>query len=80
MSSSRSQGTNDALSVHCVSRSSEIRYCMLTCGSSSDCRSGYECRTLDLMKLHGGQPVLAPGLKVTDQSPKFCAAKLTTST
>lgn len=69
-----------AVSGHCVSRSSEIRYCMLKCSSDGDCRSGYECRTLELMQQHGGQPVLAPGLKVTDKSPRFCAAKPTTST
>jgi hypothetical protein len=69
-----------AVSGHCVSRSSEVRYCMLKCESSGDCRDGYECRTYELMQMHGGQPVLAPGLTVTDKSPRFCAAKPPTST
>jgi len=62
-----------ALDGHCVARSSELRFCMKTCGSDGDCRDGYECRTLDKMKAHGGEPVLAPGLLVDDSSPKFCA-------
>jgi hypothetical protein len=64
-----------SLSGHCASRSSEVRYCMLKCGSDGDCRDGYECRNLDLMKEHGGQPVLAPGLELGDDPQKFCAAK-----
>ncbi len=62
------------LGGHCVSRSSEIRYCMKTCSSDSDCRDGYECRDLAKMISDGGQPVLAPGLLVDSTSPKFCAA------
>ncbi len=57
----------------CSPRSSEIRYCMLVCGSSDDCREGYECRDLELMRVNGGEPVLAPGVPVDNQSPKFCA-------
>lgn len=57
----------------CVPRSSEIRYCMKTCGSDGDCRGGYECRDLSIMKMHGGEPVLAPGTPIDDKSPKFCA-------
>jgi hypothetical protein len=58
----------------CVSRSAEVRYCMKTCDGNSDCRDDYECRDLELMKIHGGEPVLAPGA-VPDESnaPKFCA-------
>jgi hypothetical protein len=63
------------LEGHCVSRSSEIRYCMLKCSTDGDCRDGYECRTLDLMKAHGGEPVLAPGVPVDEHAPKFCAEK-----
>jgi hypothetical protein len=62
-----------ALEGHCVPRSSEIRYCMRTCGSDGDCRDGYECRDLDKMKQHGGQPVLESGGAVDDSAPKFCA-------
>lgn len=62
-----------ALAGHCVARSSESRFCMKTCNDNSDCRSGYECRTLELMKSHGGQPVLAPGVAIDDKAPKFCA-------
>jgi hypothetical protein len=63
------------LEGHCVARSSEARYCMLKCSSNSDCRDGYECRDLTLMKEHGGEPVLAPGVPVDEHSPKFCASK-----
>ena len=63
-----------AIDGHCVPRSSEIRLCMKTCGSDGDCRDGYECRNLDKMKAHGGQPVLSPGLVVDATSPNFCAA------
>jgi hypothetical protein len=62
-----------ALAGHCVPRSSEVRYCMKTCDSDGDCRDGYECRDLDKMKAHGGQPVLAPGAKLDASAPKFCA-------
>jgi hypothetical protein len=62
-----------SLSEHCVPRSSEIRYCMRTCSSDGDCRDGYECRDLDKMKAHGGQPVLAPGAVLDARAPKFCA-------
>lgn len=57
----------------CVPRSSEVRYCMRTCESNDDCRDGYECRDLNLMRAHGGEPVLAPGTPIDDNAPKFCA-------
>jgi hypothetical protein len=63
-----------AIDGHCVPRSSEVRYCMRTCDSDGDCRDDYECRDLQKMKDHGGEPVLAPGLTVDARSPKFCAA------
>jgi hypothetical protein len=71
-----------SLDDHCVARSSEVRFCMRKCGSDGDCRgdenddgkSDYECRDLDKMKLHGGEPVLDPGEVVDASSPKFCAA------
>ncbi len=63
------------LNDHCVPRASEVRYCMRKCESNGDCRDGYECRTLDLMMAHGGEPVLAPGVTVDASAPKFCAAK-----
>lgn len=59
----------------CVPRSSEARYCMATCSDDGDCRDGYECRTLELMIAHGGEPVLAPGNEIDNSSPKFCAEK-----
>jgi hypothetical protein len=63
-----------SLNGECVPRSSEIRFCMRTCGDGGDCRGGYECRNIELMKLHGGEPVLAPGVVVTEATaPKFCA-------
>lgn len=63
-----------SLESQCVPRLAETRYCMKKCGQTSDCRGGYECRDFTLMKIHGGEPVLAPG-DVVDQSsaPAFCA-------
>ena len=71
-----------SLDDHCVARSSEVRFCMRKCGSNDDCRgdenddgiSDYECRDLEKMKLHGGEPVLQPDEIVDERSPKFCAA------
>lgn len=63
-----------SIAGRCVSRSSEIRYCMRKCSSNGDCRDGYECRDLSLMMQHGGEPVLAPGVPVDERAPKFCAA------
>jgi len=57
----------------CVPRSAEIRFCMRKCGSDGDCRDGYECRDLDDMRAHGGEPVLEPGLRVDADAQKFCA-------
>jgi len=71
-----------ALDGHCVTRASEVRYCMRSCeqaGSidnrnpAGDCRDGYECRGLDLMKDDGGEPVPASGTKLPDQPQAFCA-------
>lgn len=61
------------LNLHCVPRSSEVRYCMKTCSSDGDCRDGYECRDLSKMKAHGGEPVLSPGSVIDESAPKFCA-------
>lgn len=63
-----------ALEGHCVPRSAEIRFCMRTCDNTGDCRAGYECRDLQLMKDHGGEPVLAPGQALDLDPPRFCAA------
>jgi hypothetical protein len=57
----------------CVPRSSESRYCMATCSDGGDCRDSYECRDLELMIAHGGEPVLAPGKPIDDSATKFCA-------
>jgi hypothetical protein len=57
----------------CASRDSEVRFCMLSCSSQGDCRDGYECRDLDRMGAHGGQPVIEPGQTTADMRP-FCAA------
>ena len=62
-----------AVDGHCVPRSAEVRYCMRSCESGGDCRDGYECRDLELMKDHGGEPVLAPGQVLGDSPPRFCA-------
>ena len=61
------------LQGHCVPRSSEVRFCMRKCTTNSDCRDGYECRNLDLMRSHGGEPVLAPGGVIDTSVPSFCA-------
>lgn len=82
MTEDRNGGTDDcsldelcSLVGRCVPRSSEVRYCMKTCDSNDDCRDGYECRDLELMRAHGGEPVLAPGTIVDEKAPKFCAAR-----
>lgn len=62
------------LAGQCVPRSSEVRYCMKKCESAGDCRDGYECRDIELMKAHGGEPVLESGAVIDDTAPKFCAA------
>jgi hypothetical protein len=51
-----------AIDGFCVTRASEVRYCMRKCSSNDDCRSGerYECRNYDLMKTHGGEPMPRP--------------------
>jgi len=59
----------------CAQRDSELRYCMLSCSSVDSCRSGYECRDLERMGLHGGQPVRAEGQSDEDLQA-FCAAAL----
>lgn len=59
----------------CVPRSSEVRYCMRKCGDDSDCRDGYECRDLELMKEHGGEEVTRPGESASDSTVKFCASQ-----
>lgn len=81
-----------ALDGHCVTRASEVRYCMRKCGSGGDCRSGYECRDESLMVKDGGEPVPAtdrrlcgpgemPGPNnVCDVPQAFCAQAPSTST
>jgi hypothetical protein len=63
----------------CAPRSSEVRFCMATCGGHGDCRTGYECRDLTRMGMHGGQPVPKDGQSAEDLSP-FCAASLPCTT
>jgi len=73
---------DDLLGGHCVARSSEVRFCMRKCGSDGDCRGDsnddgrvdYECRNVDRMIEHGGEPLLEDGALVDDRAPKFCAA------
>jgi hypothetical protein len=69
----------------CVPRAAEIRYCMATCSSNGDCRTGYECRTYQegsdnlapfpagSMQEDGGEVVLAPGDKDISTTTGFCA-------
>jgi len=56
----------------CVPANAEIRFCMRTCGSSDDCRDGYECRDEELMRQHGGEPVPPPGERLGTDLPAFC--------
>ncbi len=65
-----------SLTGQCVPRSSEVRFCMRTCGNTDDCRGGYACRDIELMKRDGGEPVLQAGVLVDESAPKFCAAAL----
>ena len=63
------------LGGYCVPRSSEVRYCMKKCSGGGDCRSKYECRDLELMQEHGGEPVPPPGENLSlDNLQGFCAA------
>jgi hypothetical protein len=57
----------------CAPRAIERRFCMLTCGSDGDCRDGYECRTLELMRVHGGEPVPDPQTPGEVPATSFCA-------
>lgn len=57
----------------CVPRSSEVRYCMRSCSTRDDCRTNYECRTEELMRVHGGEPVPKPGESLPDDLQAFCA-------
>ena len=61
-----------SLEGECVPRSAEQRFCMKKCDKASDCRDGYECRDVTLMKAHGGEPVLSP-TDTVDNAPHFCA-------
>jgi hypothetical protein len=63
----------------CVPRAGEIRYCMKACEDNGDCREddGYVCRTSELMKQYGGEPVPAPGERLNeDDAQSFCALAL----
>jgi hypothetical protein len=62
-----------ALEGHCVTRASEVRFCMRKCGSSGDCRDGYECRDEALMIKDGGEPVPPAGERLGDAPQQFCA-------
>jgi len=64
-----------ALEGYCAPRSAESRYCMRRCDGSDDCRSRYECRDLELMRAHGGEPVSPPGERLGDSPPRFCALR-----
>lgn len=60
----------------CAPRSIELRFCMLSCSSESDCRSGYECRDADLMRRHGGEPVPNPAAATSElPNTPFCASR-----
>ena len=60
------------LTGQCVPASAEVRFCMKTCEVPGDCRDGYECRNLELMQAHGGEPVPPPGERL-ESFPSFCA-------
>jgi len=58
----------------CAPRNAEVRFCMKTCGGNGDCRGDYECRTEELMKEHGGEPVPKAGEPTGSNLQRFCAA------
>lgn len=60
------------LAGNCVARSSEVRFCMRKCDDDSDCRDGYECRDMNLMIAHGGEPIVKMGESLDKH--KFCAS------
>jgi hypothetical protein len=57
----------------CAPRTIERRFCMFECGSDSDCRDGYECRTHEVSVIHGGEAVPDPESSGPLDAP-FCAA------
>jgi hypothetical protein len=60
----------------CAPRTLERRFCMFKCDGNGVCRDHYECRTRDIMELHGGEPVPDPNSsepQALDQG--FCAAR-----
>lgn len=59
----------------CALRTSEVRYCMRTCGGHGDCREEYECRDEELMRSHGGEPVPERGETLGSDLQSFCAAE-----
>jgi hypothetical protein len=63
-----------SLSDTCVPRTAEVRFCMLKCGGDGDCRDKYECRDIERMRIHGGEPVPEPGQAVGTDPQAFCAA------
>lgn len=63
------------LAGSCALRNAEVRYCMRTCDSTSDCRDDYECRDRALMEEHGGEPVPQSGEPRGQDLDAFCAAK-----
>lgn len=63
--------TTGSTNAHCAPESTERRWCQLKCGSNSDCRAGYECRSTGTL---GAEPV--PTLTLSAGSPaKFCAPR-----
>lgn len=73
--------TPDEVCTHgkCALRSSESRYCMLSCGGQGDCRDAYECRDEARAALHGGEIVQNPNGSGPDDHG-FCASALPCTT
>ena len=57
----------------CAPRSTESRFCMLTCEDQGDCRDRYECRTMERIRAHGGEPVPDPAENTSQPVQAFCA-------
>jgi len=57
---------------YCMPRTAEVRYCMRACTRNGDCRDGYECRNVDRMTRHGGEPVRDPD-DTSGDLQSFCA-------
>lgn len=57
----------------CAPLETERRFCMATCDGHGDCRENYECRDVERMAAHGGEPVPDPSATRSEAPTSFCA-------